>query len=179
MVSISACHAEDPGSIPGRGEVFAACFFHSLGRFMPESSDRGSSPRKVDFVPNANFDLGLKNAQPLEDQNPVFSGTVTWKQHVSMSTWQSKKTPFSTWHSRNKRHFPRGSPEKQHSVFLVVKRFQPPQGGGDTWTCRLENQYHKWTCRFKTTRLLCCTKSNFILLCFSSNDCTRTGSLLQ
>ena len=27
MVSISACHAEDPGSIPGRG-VFAQCGVH-------------------------------------------------------------------------------------------------------------------------------------------------------
>ena len=75
--------------------------FHSLGRVMPESSDRGSNPRKVDFVPNENFDLGLKNDQPLENQNAVFFGTVAWKQHVGISTWQSrKKTAFSTWQSR-------------------------------------------------------------------------------
>ena len=30
-----------------------------------------------------------------------------------------------------KKHFPRDSPEKkQHSAFLIVKRFQPPQEGG-------------------------------------------------
>ena len=34
VVSISACHAEDPGSIPGRGVLFLFSFFFSLFSFF-------------------------------------------------------------------------------------------------------------------------------------------------
>ena len=48
-------------------------------------------------------------------------------------------------------------------------------GGGDTSTCRFEKQYHKLKlfssgrADLKTTRLLCCTKSNVVLVCIPSN----------
>ena len=68
----------------------------------------GSNPRKVDFVPNDNFDLGLKTAQPLENQNAVFSAQS-----------RGNNTSVFPRSSPEKLHFPRGSPDK-NSIFHVA-----------------------------------------------------------